>query len=147
MDAKKERRRVSDRNSPSLSSCEKKEPEVRLKTGIDLCDLRKQKGVVFELEDGCKSQKSKFGFEKPSPEEMYSLPISDLMLGDEEDEEESLFERLPKEMVDITKNKDGGVLKKLITEGSGGKIPRGALVRVNYSGFFEHSIEALILPT
>ena len=42
-------------------------------------------------------------------------------------------------MKDITG--DGGVLKKVLTNGLGPTVPEGALVRVHYNGYLEYSDE------
>ena len=52
---------------------------------------------------------------------------------------QSPFEQLRTVMQDISG--DGGVLKKLITQGVGSEVPEGALVRVHYNGYLEYSDE------
>ena len=36
---------------------------------------------------------------------------------------------------------DGGVLKKILRPGVGGRVPEGAMVRVHYNGYLEYSDE------
>ena len=52
---------------------------------------------------------------------------------------QSPFEQLRREMQDISG--DGGVLKKVVTQGVGAEVPEGAIVRVHYNGYLEYSDE------
>ena len=43
-------------------------------------------------------------------------------------------------MIDLT-NGEQGVLKKVLRQGVGARVPEGAIVRVHYNGYLEYSDE------
>jgi FKBP-type peptidyl-prolyl cis-trans isomerase len=51
------------------------------------------------------------------------------------------FETLREKMEDITPNKDGGVVKRILTPGYGVKVPVAARVRIHYNAYFEMNDE------
>ena len=66
-------------------------------------------------------------------ENLYHPDESD---SDDEDDDLTPFERMAKKMEDICPFKDGGVMKKILKQGSGPVVPVDSVVRVHYSGIF-----------
>ncbi|XP_074640977.1 inactive peptidyl-prolyl cis-trans isomerase FKBP6-like [Tubulanus polymorphus] len=64
--------------------------------------------------------------------------------GEDSDEEENSdltpFERIERKMHDISDG-ENGVMKMVLKEGAGARVPDGAFVRVHYNGFLEYSDE------
>ena len=60
---------------------------------------------------------------------------------DDEEDDYTPFERMAKKMEDICPNKDGGIMKKILNQGSGPVVPLDSVVRVHYSGFQEYADE------
>ena len=58
-----------------------------------------------------------------------------------EDEDCTPFEHMAKKMEDICPDKDGGILKKILRQGSGPVVPLESVVRVHYTGFQEYADE------
>ena len=60
---------------------------------------------------------------------------------DTDDDNCTPFERDAKRMEDVSKFKDGGILKKTVTHGSGALVTEGSVVRVHYSAYQEYADE------
>lgn len=128
--------------------------------GIDIRLLKAGQDVEFELdkdgednynwEDECDTR---MDYEKIFKNRKYDMifPEDDDDDGtnkneDEEADEEqgsskTPFEVLSEKMTDISPNKDGMVLKRILTPGSGIVVPLASRVRVHYNAYFEMNDE------
>eukprot|EP00112_Aurelia_sp_Birch-Aquarium-sp1_P024134 Seg748.1 transcript_id=Seg748.1/GoldUCD/mRNA.D3Y31 product="Inactive peptidyl-prolyl cis-trans isomerase FKBP6" protein_id=Seg748.1/GoldUCD/D3Y31 len=61
--------------------------------------------------------------------------------GADSDNDQTPFERMASNMKDITPTHDKGVLKQIVTHGTGNKVPQGASVKVHYNAYLEYSEE------
>lgn len=140
---------------------------VRLKDGIDMSDLtvnnndcderrRTTKGFSFEVmgegmsDARMPSEKNYFdagdtmAMNEQDPDKIQDLCKSHWNPELNEDDaeffyQEEAFKKKALTMEDITEEKDGGVMKKVLQQGQGQVVPKNALVRIHYNAFHEHS--------
>ncbi|KAJ8301513.1 hypothetical protein KUTeg_020500 [Tegillarca granosa] len=125
---------------------ENEEIGIRLKSGIDINDLP-DKGALFEVEESEIENNAKeestsntyFAREDVYHNFYDAGDLSDDDDDDDEDDDASPFEKMARNMEDISG--DGGVMKKILQEGSGNVLPKGALVRVHFNGYLEYADE------
>ncbi|XP_071094110.1 inactive peptidyl-prolyl cis-trans isomerase FKBP6-like isoform X2 [Haliotis cracherodii] len=113
---------------------------VRLEEGIDLNDLRQSKEVILSLAEDQEQERNQdlqLDNDYFDPEDVLQnvLPEGEF----DSDESESLFVRMGRNMHEVTG--DGGVMKKILTQGVGSNLAPDALVRVHYNGYLEDAIE------
>ena len=73
-----------------------------------------------------------------------SLPSFQCIDTGAEDDDCTPFERMSREMSDITVDKDGGVLKCVLRHGAGAVVPPTALCRVHYNAYIEGMFNQLL---
>jgi len=118
---------------------------VPLREGIDLHDLVQGDGTMFEtdlehlaaFEDEEESQY----FDSEDVFQQLNYECNDFGddSGSDKDEDVTPFKRLARKMEDLTG--DGGVLKKILRQGTGPVIPKGATVRYHSNGYTEFNDE------
>lgn len=106
--------------------------------GIDIRALRAGQNVEFDFDlDKAENFKWEDEEEKIDYEKIYRYRNSDMIPGNDEDDEEDEdggdiklpFEKMRLKMYDVTTEKNRGVLKRILTPGVGLPVPNGALVR------------------
>jgi len=114
-------------------------------TGIDLRALRAGTDVEFSIDEENQRLKDE---EDDDPaleyEKIFHLRNMDMIgCSDDIDETDSKtpFQVLMQKMVDISPNKNGGVMKRVLTPGMGQLVPMGAQVRIHYNAYFEMTAE------
>ena len=142
--------------------------KVRLTgSGIDFRALKAGKDIEFEFDPN--KDEDNYDWEdetdaqhnKPDFKQLFQHRNTDVLIGQEEEEEEegeependesensdkktsaqTPFEILRSKMVDISPYKDGGVMKRVLIPGSGLVCPPFARVRVHYNAYFEMNDE------
>ncbi|EDO44176.1 predicted protein [Nematostella vectensis] len=119
---------------------------VNLKEGVDLAQLRRGEGAFFEIDE----QNNDFhnsDDEDTGPyfdsEQMFQQLNHEVLgvdddedsVNDEENNSKTPFEKMAQGMEDLTG--DGGVLKKIIRQGTGPVVPKTATVRFHSNGYKE----------
>jgi FK506-binding protein 6 len=127
----------------NVEQCDEKDyikentPGVALKGGIDMRDLWNLKDTEFELNEEDlqptdEMQDVYFDKEKHFQQLNYEC----LNCGDDDDPA-TPFQRMAREMEDISPNKDGSVMKSIIHHGAGMVVPSNSLCRVHYNAYKE----------
>lgn len=110
--------------------------------GIDIRALRAGQNIEFDF-DLDKAENFKWEDEEEDKidyEKIYRYRNSDMIPGNDEDEEEENgddiklpFDKLRPKMYDVTTEKNRGVLKRILTPGVGLPVPNGSMVRSEFS--------------
>ncbi|KAK3083712.1 hypothetical protein FSP39_001888 [Pinctada imbricata] len=93
-------------------------------------------GVMFETEELDVQDEEEKAYFKPE-DVLQNLYIDDDEDSDDDDDDVLPFTKMRKKMEDITPNKDGGVHKKILQEGSGNVIPPGCIITIHFNGYLE----------
>lgn len=110
-------------------------------SGIDLQKLNQGQESQFEVDvpdpGDIEDDTNDTYFDK---EELFKqLNYECINEGDDDDEKLTPFERMRKEMTDLTN--DSGVLKVILKHGAGSVVPAHSLCRVHYNAYLEYSDE------
>lgn len=117
---------------------------VPLREGIDFNDLVQGDGTMFEtdlanLAEFEDEESQYFDSEEVFQQLNYECNDFGDDSGSDRDEDVTPFKRMARNMEDLTG--DGGVLKKILRQGTGPVVPQGATVRYHSNGYIEFNDE------
>jgi len=106
--------------------------------GIDLRNLRDGRECEFEVDPDTMERRDQEEQQTYFDQEMLFKQLNyDCIDTGAEDDDCTPFERMSREMSDITVDKDGGVLKCVLRHGACAVVPPTALCRVHYNAYIE----------
>ncbi|XP_065893278.1 inactive peptidyl-prolyl cis-trans isomerase FKBP6-like isoform X2 [Dysidea avara] len=111
---------------------------LRLRAGLDVQDLTSGKGAELVFDDNQGLTDAPASPPTYESEKMFQQLNYQCTL---DSDDLTPFELIAVEMEDITAAKDGGVMKKVLKQGTGNVVPDKAIVRVHYNGYLEYSEE------
>ncbi|GAB6028703.1 Inactive peptidyl-prolyl cis-trans isomerase fkbp6 [Chamberlinius hualienensis] len=137
---------MADNSDDHFSSGEDEEKmTVPLRTGLDIKELFKSKTATIDIDtERLKRECPDLG----SNVYIYDESTIDILdcdcLGgedsnDEEGDSLAPFDKIERQMEKLTD--DGGVMKKIASEGDGSPLPNGATVVINYDAYIEYQME------